>query len=62
VQALEQWQDERRRLAGAGLGARENVAPGKDEWDRLRLDRRRFRIALMGDGAKELGRQPEMIE
>ena len=62
VQTLEHRQDEGGRLAGPRLGAREHVASGEDERDGLCLDRGRFRVALVGDGAKELGRQPEMIE
>ena len=62
VQALEHRQDERGRLAGPRLGAGEHVASGEDERDGLCLDRGGFRVALVGDGAKELGRQPETIE
>ena len=61
-QPLEDRQDERRGLAGAGLGAGEDVAAGQDERDRLALDRRGLRVALVGHGTKELGRQPERIE
>ena len=38
VQALEHRQHEGGRLAGAGLGAGEQVAAGEDERDGLRLD------------------------
>ena len=38
VEALEDRQDERGGLAGAGLGAGEDVAAGEDERDRLALD------------------------
>jgi hypothetical protein len=62
MQALEHRQDERGRLAGPRLGAGEDVATGEDERDRLGLDGGGFRVALLGDGAEELGRQPELIE
>ena len=62
VEALEHRQHEGGRLAGAGLGAGEDVAAVEDERDRLGLDGGGFRVALLGDGAEELGRQPEMIE
>ena len=62
VEALEHRQHEGGRLAGAGLGAGEHVATGEDERDRLGLDGGGFRVALVGDGAEELGRQPESIE
>ena len=62
VQALEHRQHEGGRLAGPGLGAGEDVATGEDERDRLRLDGGGFRVALLGDGTEELGRQPEGIE
>ena len=62
VQPLEHRQDEGGGLAGPGLGAREDVASSEDEGDGLGLDRGGFRVALVGDGAEELGRQPETIE
>ncbi len=62
VEQLEHRQHEGGRLAGAGLGAGEQVATGEDERDRLALDGGGFRVALVGDGTKELGRQPETIE
>ena len=62
VQPLEHRQDERGRLAGPGLGAGEHVAAGEDERDRLGLDGGGLGVALLGDGAEELGRQPETIE
>ena len=62
VQALDHRQHEGRRLAGAGLGAGEEVAAGEDERDGLGLDRGRLGVALVGDRAKELGRQPEVRE
>ena len=62
VEQLEHGQDERGRLAGAGLGAGEHVATGEHERDRLGLDRGGLGVALLGDGTEELGRQPEVIE
>ncbi len=62
MEALEHGQDEGGRLAGPGLGAGEHVAALQDERDRLLLDGGGFRVALLGHGAKELGRQPEGIE
>src|SRR4051812_8852622 len=62
VEQLEQRQDERRRLAGAGLGACEHVTSAEDQGDRLALDGSRFAVALIGDRAEQLGRQPEDIK
>ena len=62
VEALQHREDERGGLAGAGLGAGEQVATGEDERDGRGLDGGGLGVALVRDGAKELGRQPEMIE
>ena len=62
MEALEHRQHEGGRLAGAGLGAGEDVAAREDERDGLGLDGGGFRVALVGDGTEELGRQPELIE
>ena len=62
MQQLEHRQHEGRGLARAGLGAGEHVTTGQDERDRLALDGGGFRVALVGDGTKEVGRQPEQIE
>ena len=62
VEALDHRQHEGGRLAGPGLGSGEHVAARQDERDRLGLDGRGFRVALLGDGTEELGRQPETIE
>jgi hypothetical protein len=63
MEALEHRQHERGRLAGPGLGARRGTSrPVEDERDGLCLDGGGFRVALVGDGTEELGRQPESIE
>ena len=62
AQALEDRQRERRGLAGAGLGGGEEVAALEHEGDGLRLDGRRGGVALLGDGAEEIGRQAEGFE
>src|SRR5258708_34608440 len=36
---------ERSRLSGSGLSNAEHVAPGKDVWDRLFLDRSRLHVS-----------------
>jgi hypothetical protein len=58
-EALEDRQHEGRGLAGAGLGAGEQVAAGENERDRLALDGRRLGVTLVGDRTEELGREPE---
>ena len=62
VEGLDDRQDERGRLAGAGLGAGEHVAAVEDGGDRRGLDRGGDRVALVGHGEEQLGRQPETIE
>jgi hypothetical protein len=62
AEALEHGQHEGRRLAGAGLGSGHEVAAGEHERDGLGLDRRGHGVALVGDRAQELGRQPEIVE
>ena len=61
-EALQDRQHEGGRLAGAGLGAGQQVAAGEDERDRLALDGRGFGVALCRDGAEQVGRQPERGE
>ena len=62
LEELEDRQHECRGLAGAGLGAGAEVAPGEDERNGLRLDRGGFDIALVGDGTEQLGIEPEFGE
>ena len=61
-QAVQDGQREGRGLAGAGLGGGEEVASLEDEGDRFGLDGRRGRVALLGDGPDEIGREAEGIE
>jgi hypothetical protein len=49
-------------LAGARLGGAQQVSPGEDDGDGLRLDGGGLRVALLRDGAKQLGDQPEAFE
>ncbi len=58
-QALQQRQREAGGLAGAGLGAGKHVAALEDDGNGLRLYRRGFGVALLGDDAGEFGRQAE---
>jgi hypothetical protein len=61
-QALQQGKRESGGLAGAGLRGAEQVAPREDDGDGLRLDGGGFGVALLRDGAKQLGQQPEAFE
>jgi hypothetical protein len=56
---LQQRQGEAGGLAGAGLRRAEQIAPGEDDRDGLRLDGCGFGVTLLGDSAGELGRQAE---
>ena len=62
VEAVDDRQHEGGGLAGAGLGAGEQVAALEDEGDGRALDRGGGLVPLVGDGSKQLGRQPETIE
>ena len=62
VEGLDDRQHEGGGLAGPGLGAGEDVAALEDHGDRGGLDGGGFRVALIGHGTEELGRQPETIE
>jgi hypothetical protein len=59
---LQQRKGEAGGLAGAGLRRGEEVASGKDDGDGLRLDGGGFGVALLRDGAKQLGREPEAFK
>ena len=54
-QALQQRQREAGGLAGAGLGAGEQVAPGKHGGNRLGLDGGGFGVALSATAREQLG-------
>jgi hypothetical protein len=56
---LQQRQGEAGGLAGAGLRRAEQIAPGEDDRDGLRLDGGGFGVTLLGNSAGELGRQAE---
>jgi hypothetical protein len=62
VDALEDRQRERRRLAGPGGGLAEQVAPADEVWDRLALDRRGLLVPEGRQLGDELGPQPELRE
>ena len=62
VQALEDRQHEGRSLAGARLGCGEEIPAGQDDGDRLVLHGGGLGVALVRDGANELGREPEGLE
>jgi len=59
---LQQRQGEARGLAGAGLGSAEQVPSREDDGNGLRLDGGGFCVALLRDGTKQLGQQPEAFE
>jgi len=61
-EALQQGKREARGLAGAGLRGAEKVASRKDDGNGLRLDGGGFGVALLRDGAKQLGQEPEAFE
>ena len=54
-ETLEDRQDEGGRLARPRLGGGKDIAALEDEGDGLDLDRRRFGVTLLGDGAQEVG-------
>ena len=56
AKSLEGGKDERRGLAGAGLGCGQDVASGQDEGDRRALNGRWIRVALSRDGGEKVGR------
>ncbi len=58
-EALQHRQHECRRLAGAGLGAGQQVAAAEHERNRLALDGSWIGVALRRDGTEQFGRKPE---
>ena len=61
VQALQDRQEKRRRLAGARRRAADQVATGQDDRDGLGLDRRRAGVAHVPDGLGQGGDQVELV-
>jgi hypothetical protein len=61
-QALQDGQHEGRGLAGAGLGQGFEIAAGEDVGDGLLLHRGGRGVALLANGAQELGRKAEVGE
>jgi len=59
---LQHRQREAGGLAGAGLRGAEQIAPGEDYGNGLRLDGGGYGVALLGDCAEQLGRKPEILE
>ena len=59
---LDERQREGRRLTGAGLRTAEEVAAGEDVRHRLGLDRRRRRVALVGERLEERLGEPKRRE
>ena len=56
---LENRQDERGRLAGAGLGGTDQIATGERQRDGFLLNGGGALVAFFGYGADQLGNQPE---
>src|SRR3989337_1055857 len=56
---LKNGEDEGGGLAGAGLGAGEQVAAFEHERNRLALNGSGFGVALARDNAQQVGREPE---
>ena len=61
-QPLDDRQREGGRLAGAGLGAAEEVAAGEDVRNRLPLNRRRLGVALVRERLEQGLREPQRGE
>ena len=62
LQTLQQGQGKSRRLAGARLGAREDVATFENKGDSLLLDRGRFLVTLFIDRTQQFGREAKLIK
>ncbi len=61
-QAMQQWQGETGRLAGARLRPGKNVSSLEDDGNGLGLNGSRRAVALFGDGAQDVGREAELFE
>ncbi len=59
-EALQDRQHETGGLAGAGLGASEDIAAGKHRGNGLNLNGGRRVVALIGDSTQQFGQQPEI--
>jgi hypothetical protein len=59
---LQYRQRESGGLTGAGLRRAEQIAPGEDYGDGLRLDGGGYGVALLGDGFEQLGCKAEILE
>jgi hypothetical protein len=62
LEDLQHRQREASGLPGAGLRGGEQVAAREDDGDGLGLDGGGLGVALLSDGAKQLGRKPEILE
>ncbi len=62
AEPLQQRQGKAGGFAGAGLGARQQIASGQHHGNRLTLDRRRFTVALFSDRAQNIGTQAERVK
>ena len=62
LEALQHRQRKARRLAGAGLGARQEIAAFENEGNRLLLDRGRRLVTLLVDRAQQFGREAKLVE
>ena len=62
VQALQDRQQKRRGLAGAGRRAADQVAAGEADRNRLGLDRRRPRVPHVGNRFGERGNETEVVK
>jgi len=59
---LQHRQGKPRRLAGARLRRGEQIAPGENDGNGLRLDGGGLGVALLGDCAEQLGRKTEFLK
>jgi hypothetical protein len=59
---LQHRQREAGGLAGAGLRGAEQIAPGENYGNGLRLDGGGYGVTLLGNCAEQLGRKPEILE